>query len=30
MAFFKEKRTGSLNTTTAVNWGGLISGVYGS
>ena len=25
MAFFKEKRTGSLNTTTAVNWGGLIS-----
>ena len=26
MAFFKEKRTGSLSTTTAVNWGGLISG----
>lgn len=26
MAFFKEKRTGKLGTTTAVNWGGLISG----
>lgn len=25
MAFFKEKRTGNLGTTTAVNWGGLIS-----
>ena len=24
MAFFKEKRTGNLSATTAVNWGGLI------